>query len=33
VGGFEYFGQDTKKRVMVTIDENDVRIKEIMEYR
>ncbi len=33
VGSFEYFGQDTKKRMTVTIDENDLRIKEIMEYR
>jgi len=33
VGSFEYFGQDTKKRKTVTIDENDPRIKEIIEYR
>ena len=31
VGSFEYFGQDTKKRMTVTIDENNPMIKEIME--
>ncbi|MHC4423043.1 MAG: DUF4136 domain-containing protein [Planctomycetota bacterium] len=33
VGSFEYFGQDTKKRMTVTIDEKNPMIKEIMEYR
>jgi len=31
VGSFEYFGQDTKKRMTVTIDENNPILKEIMQ--
>lgn len=32
VGTFEYFGENTKKRMVLELDENDERIKRIAEY-